>query len=92
MALKKIGPATVTASGAGWSIRKTGLVVELCINGLESTQPIPVEFAPPSMTYVPVSAQSNTSSYTPRVAINPSGVLTPQGYSGKAYAIITYTV
>lgn len=92
MALRKVAPVTETASGTGWSVRKTGPVVELRIDGLDAQQSFPAQYTPTSMTYAPVSAQSTTNSYTPRVAINSSGVLTPQGYTGKAYGIITYTV
>ena len=91
MALRRIYPAVQTASGEGWAARKTGNLVELRFEGLESQQVIPVEFAPTRMTYVPVSAQSTTNLYTPRVALNPSGFMTPQGYAGKAWAVITYT-
>lgn len=92
MSLKKIAPVTETASGTGWSVRKTGNVVELRIEGLETQESFPEKYAPTTQTYAPVSAQSSTSSYTPRVSINLAGVLTPQGYTGKAYGVITYTV
>lgn len=92
MALRKIAPVTETASGTGWSVKKTGNVVELRIDGLDAQQTFPAQYAPTSMTYAPVSAQSTTTSYTPRVGINPGGVLTPQGYNGKGWGIITYTV
>lgn len=92
MALRKIAPVTETASGEGWSVKKTGNVVELRIDGLETQQVMPSEFGPTKMTYTPVSAQSTTNAYTPRVAINPSGAITPQGYNGKGWGIITYTV
>ena len=92
MALRKIAPVTETASGTGWSVRKTGPVVELRIDGLDTQQTFPAQYAPTVQTYASVSAQSNTSAYTPRVSINLAGVLTPQGYTGKAYGVITYTV
>lgn len=92
MALNKIAPVTETASGTGWSLRKTGNVVEIRIEGLETQESFPEKYAPTSQTYAPVSAQSTTSSYTPRVGINNKGYLTPQGYSGKGWGIITYTV
>ena len=92
MALRKIAPVTETATGTGWSVRKTGPVVELRIEGLETQKPFPEKYAPTSQTYAPVSDQSTTNSYTPRVGINSSGFLTPQGYTGKAYGVITYTV
>jgi len=92
MTLKKIAPVAETASGTGWSVRKTGNVVELRIDGLDSQQSFPAQYAPTSMTYAPVSAQSTTNLYTPRVSINPTGAITPQGYTGKAYGVITYTV
>lgn len=92
MTLKKIALAAETASGNGWAVRKTGSFVELRIDGLDAQQSIPAQYVPTSMIYAPVSAQSNTSSYTPRVAINTSGVITPQGYTGKAYGVITYTI
>ena len=92
MSLKKVAPVTETASGTGWSVRKTGNVVELRIEGLETQESFPEKYAPTTQTYAPVSAQSSTSSYTPRVSINLAGVLTPQGYTGKAYGVITYTV
>lgn len=92
MALRKVAPVTETASGTGWSVRKTGPVVELRIEGLDSQQSFPAQYAPTSQTYAPVSAQSTTNLYTPRVSINSNGYLTPQGYTGKAYGIITYTV
>ena len=91
MALKRIYPEVKTASGDGWAARKTGNLVELRLEGLESQQVIPAEYAPTKMTYVPVSAQSTTNLYTPRVALNPSGAITPQGYAGKAWAVIVYT-
>lgn len=91
MALKRIYPEVLTASGDGWAARKTGNLVELRLEGLESQQVMPAEYAPTKMTYVPVSAQSTTNLYTPRVALNPSGYITPQGYSGKAWAVIVYT-
>lgn len=92
MSLKKVSPVTETASGTGWSVKKTGNVVELRIEGLDIQQSFPTQYAPTAQTYVPVSAQSSTSSYTPRVAINSGGAITPQGYTGKAYGIVTYTV
>lgn len=92
MALKKVAPIVETATGAGWSVRKTGNVVELRIEGLETQESFPEQYAPTTQTYAPVSAQSSTSSYTPRVGINSKGFLTPQGYTGKAYGVITYTV
>lgn len=92
MALRKIAPVAETASGTGWSVKKTGNVVELRIDGLDAQQTFPAQYSPTSMTYAPVSAQSTTNSYTPRVAINVGGYLTPQGYTGKGYGIITYTV
>lgn len=92
MALKKIAPIVETATGTGWSVRKAGPVVELRIDGLDAQQQFPAQYAPTIMTYAPVSAQSTTNSYTPRVAINVSGYLTPQGYTGKAYGVITYTI
>lgn len=92
MSLKKIAPIVETASGTGWSVRKTGPVVELRIEGLDTQQSFPEQYAPTTQTYAPVSAQSSISSYTPRVSINLAGVLTPQGYTGKAYGVITYTV
>lgn len=92
MALRKIAPVTETASGTGWSVRKTGPVVELRIDGLDTQQSFPAQYAPTVQTYAPVSAQPNTSAYTPRVTISPIGVITPQGYTGKAYGVITYTV
>lgn len=92
MALRKIAPVTETASGTGWSVRKTGPVVELRIEGLDTQQSFPAQYAPTGQTYVPVSAQSTTSSYTPRVGVNKNGYLTPQGYSGAGWGIITYTV
>lgn len=92
MALRKIAPIVETASGTGWAVRKIGNVVELRIDGLDSQQSIPTQYAPTSTTYAAVSAQSNTNSYTPRVAVNPSGFITPQGYTGKACGIITYIV
>ncbi|MHB2251381.1 hypothetical protein [Corynebacterium aurimucosum] len=91
MALKRIYPEVLTASGDGWAARKSGNLVELRLEGLESATSFPAEFAPTKMTYVPVSAQSTTNLYTPRVALNPSGYITPQGYSGKAWAVIVYT-
>lgn len=91
MALKRIYREVLTASGDGWSARKSGSLVEFRVEGLEKATEFPAEFAPTKMTYVPVSAQSTTNSYTPRVALNPSGYITPQGYSGKAWAVITYT-
>ncbi|OFK66595.1 hypothetical protein HMPREF2806_09600 [Corynebacterium sp. HMSC076G08] len=92
MALRKITPTPETASGAGWSVKKTGNVVELRIEGLETQESFPEQYAPTSQTYAPVSAQSTTSAYTPRVGINSRGYLTPQGYSGKGWGVITYTV
>lgn len=92
MSLKKIAPVTETASGTGWSVRKTGSVVELRIEGLDSQQVIPAQYVPTSQTYAPVSAQSTTTMYTPRITINEKGYITPQGYSGKGWGIITYTV
>ena len=73
-------------------MKKTENVVELRIDGLDTQQSFPTQYAPTSMTYAPVSAQSTTNSYTPRVAINTGGVMTPQGYTGKGYGLITYTV
>lgn len=92
MALKRIYPEVRTASGDGWAARKSGNLVELRLEGLEKATEFPAEFAPTKMTYVPVSAQSTTNLYTPRVALNPSGFMTPQGYSGKGWGVITYTV
>lgn len=91
MALTRINPVR-EVSGNGWQARKVGGVVELRINGLDAsaTESIPAEFSPVTQTYVPVSAQSTTSAYTPRVAITVSGVITPQGYTGRAYGIATY--
>lgn len=91
MALKRIYPEVLTASGEGWAARKTGNLVELRLEGLESQQVMPAEYAPTKMTYVPVSAAPSGTSFTPRVALNPSGYITPQGYSGKAWAVIVYT-
>lgn len=92
MALKRIFPEVRTASGDGWAARKTGNLVEFRVEGLEKATEFPAEFAPTKMTYVPVSAQSTTNLYTPRVALNPSGYITPQGYAGKAWAVVTYTI
>lgn len=92
MALKRIYPEVRTASGEGWAARKTGNLVEFRIEGLEKATEFPAEFAPTKMTYVPVSAQSTTNLYTPRVALNPDGYITPQGYAGKAWAVIVYTI
>lgn len=92
VALKRIYPEAKTASGDGWVARKTGNLVELRLEGLESQQVMPAEFGPTKMTYTPVSAQSTTNAYTPRVAVNPSGAITPQGYSGKGWGVITYTI
>lgn len=91
-AVASLTPITESASGTGWSVRNTGNVVELRIEGLDTQQSFPSRYAPTAMTYAPVSAQSSTSSYTPRVAINTGGVITPQGFTGKAYGVITYTV
>ena len=92
MALKRIYPEVLTASGDGWAARKTGNLVEFRVEGLEKATEFPAEFAPTRMTYVPVSAQSTTNLYTPRVALNPSGYITPQGYGGKGWGVITYTI
>lgn len=92
MALRKIAPVTETASGTGWSVRKTGNVVELHIDGLDTQQSFPAQYAPTVQTYAPVSAQSTTNAYTPRITISPIGAITPQGYTGKAYGVVTYTV
>ena len=91
MALTRINPVR-EASGNGWHARKVGGVVELRINGLDSTatETLPKEFTPVTQTYVPVSAQSTTSAYTPRVAVTSNGIFTPQGYTGRAYGITTY--
>ena len=88
MALTRINPVR-EASGNGWQARKYGGVVELRLDGLESSAILPAGFTPTVMTYVPVSAQQS-GGYTPRVAVNPAGNLTPQGYTGKAYGIATY--
>ena len=65
---------------------------ELRINGLDAdaSESLPAEFTPVTQTYIPVSAQSTTSMYTPRIAVTISGILTPQGYTGRAYGIATY--
>ena len=91
MALTRINPVR-EASGNGWKVRKVGGVVELRIHGLDSAaaETLPAEFTPVTQTYVPVSAQSTTSAYTPRVAVTSDGVLTAQGYTGRAYGIATY--
>lgn len=91
MALTRINPVR-EASGNGWKARKVAGVVELRIDGLDAsaTESLPAEFTPVTQTYVPVSAQSITNAYTPRVAVTINGVLTPQGYTGKAYGIATY--
>lgn len=91
MALTRINPVR-EVSGNGWQARKVSGVVELRISGLDAsaTEVLPTEFTPVTQTYVPVSAQSATSAYTPRVAITSTGFITPQGYTGKAYGIITY--
>lgn len=91
MALRRIDTVQ-EASGNGWQARKVSGVVELRISGLDSsaTGSIPREFAPAEQTYVPVSAQSTTSSYTPRVAVTVLGNITPQWYTGGAYGIVTY--
>lgn len=91
MALRRID-AVQEASGDGWQARKHGKTVELRISGLDAgtSETLPTEFTPVTQTYVPVSAQSTTSAYTPRVAITSTGFITPQGYTGKAYGIITY--
>ena len=91
MTLTRINPVR-EASGNGWQARKVGGVVELRINGLDAsaTEVLPSEFTPVTQTYIPVSAQSTTSAYTPRVALTSDGVFTAQGYTGRAYGIITY--
>lgn len=91
MALTRIDPTQV-ASGNGWFARKVGGLVELRIHGLDSSvsETLPVEFSPAVQTYVPVSAPSTTSAYTPRVAVTYMGALTAQGYTGRAYGIATY--
>lgn len=92
MGLSKIQPREAITSGKGWQARKVGMVVELRINGLDAsgTETLPTEFTPVTQTYIPVSAQSTTSAYTPRVAVTSTGVLTSQGYTGRAYGITTY--
>lgn len=92
MALRKIAPVTTTASGTGWTVRKTGNLVELRVKGLTSEQAIPPEFAPSEMTYTPVYAKIETPNYPPRVGISASGTITPLGCASPAYALITYTV
>lgn len=91
MALTRINPVR-EVSGNGWQARKVGGVVELRINGLDAgaSESLPAEFSPVTQTYVPVSAQSTTSMYTPRIAVTISGIFTPQGYTGRAYGITTY--
>lgn len=91
MALTRINPVR-EVSGNGWQARKVGGVVELRINGLDAsaTETLPAEFSPVTQTYVPVSAQPTTPLYTPRIAITISGILTPQGFTGRAYGIATY--
>lgn len=91
MALTRINPVR-EASGNGWHARKVGGVVELRINGLDAgaSESLPTEFTPVTQTYIPVSAQSTTSAYTPRVAVTSTGSLTAQGYTGRAYGITTY--
>lgn len=91
MALTRINPVR-EVSGNGWQARKYGGVVELRIDGLDASakEVLPAEFTPVTQTYLPVSAQSTTSAYTPRVAVALSGHLTAQGYTGKAYGIATY--
>ena len=91
VALKRIYPEVKTASGDGWAARKTGNLVEFRIEGMETPTDFPAEFAPTKMTYVPVSATPGKTSFTPRVALNPSGYATPQGCAGKAWAVIVYT-
>lgn len=92
MALSKVTPQVVTAQGNRWSARKTAGLVELRISGLyaSASETLPAEFTPAAQTYVPVSAQSTTNAYTPRVAVTVTGVLTSQGYTGGAYGIATY--
>lgn len=92
MGLSKIQPREAIASGNGWQARKVGRVVELRINGLDAsdTETLPTKFTPATQTYIPVSAQPTTSPYTPRVALTSAGVLTPQGYTGRAYGVTTY--
>lgn len=91
MALTRINPVR-EVSGNGWRARKVSGVVELRIDGLDAsaTEVLPSKFTPVTQTYVPVSAQSTTTAYTPRVAVTLSGHLTAQGYTGKAYGITTY--
>lgn len=91
MALTRINPVR-EVSGNGWQARKVSGVVELRISGLDAsaTEVLPSEFTPVAQTYVPVSAQSTTNLYTPRIAVTINGICTPQGYTGKAYGIATY--
>lgn len=91
MALTRINPVR-EVSGNGWQARKVGGVVELRIKGLDAsaTETLPAGFTPVTQTYIPVSAQSTTSAYTPRVALTSDGIFTAQGYTGRAYGIATY--
>lgn len=91
MALRRID-AVQEASGDGWQARKHGKTVELRISGLGAgaSETLPTEFTPTAQTYIPVSAQSTTSAYTPRIAVTVNGAITTQGYTGRAYGITTY--
>ena len=90
--LSKIQPREAITSGEGWQARKVGRVVELRINGLDAsaTETLPAGFTPVTQSYIPVSAQSTTSAYTPRVAVTSTGIFTAQGFTGRAYGITTY--